>query len=302
MELRHLSAFVAVAEEESFTRAAQRLHMVQSAVSAAVRTLERELDVTLFDRTTHQVRLSDAGELLLPEARNTLYAASTAHEVIDELHGGLRGTIRLGVMAHNPAFGVARLIAEFRNEHPHVEFALHRGDSTSHTADLRRDRLDIALLAMGSRMGAGLLGTELIRQQMVLICPAGHPLAGGRSVGLDDLSEEPFAEAPPSWGTRISNDQAFAAAGVERRIDYEVADVTTVIDFVRHGLAVSIVPATVVGDDARISRIPIRRHAPVLTTSVAIPAHRGPSASVRALLRTARRLADAEADSGSEPL
>ena len=75
MELRHLATFVAVAEEGSFTRASARLHVVQSAVSAGVRTLERELGAALFDRTTHRVRLTDAGYALLPEARATLAAA-----------------------------------------------------------------------------------------------------------------------------------------------------------------------------------------------------------------------------------
>src|SRR5919198_245380 len=98
MELRHLATFVAVAEEGSFTRAAGRLHVVQSAVSAAVRALERELGVTLFDRSTHRVELTDAGRALLPEARRTLAAAAAARDAVDQLRGGLRGTVRLGMM------------------------------------------------------------------------------------------------------------------------------------------------------------------------------------------------------------
>ncbi|MEA2443482.1 MAG: hypothetical protein QOJ12_774, partial [Thermoleophilales bacterium] len=95
MELRHLATFVAVAEEGSFTRASDRLHIVQSAVSAGVRTLERELGAALFDRTTHQVELTDAGHALLPEARTTLAAARAAREAVDQVRGGLRGTVTL---------------------------------------------------------------------------------------------------------------------------------------------------------------------------------------------------------------
>src|ERR671936_574108 len=98
MELRHLATFVAVAEEGGFTRAADRLHVVQSAASAGVRTLERELGATLFDRTTHQVTLTDAGRALLPEARAALAAARAAREAVDEVRGGLRGTVTLGIM------------------------------------------------------------------------------------------------------------------------------------------------------------------------------------------------------------
>src|SRR3954454_13993560 len=98
MELRHLATFVAVAEEGSFTRAADRLHVVQSAVSAGVKTLEREFGTPLFTRTTHRVELTDAGHALLPEARATLAAAGAAREAVEQVRGGLRGTVTLGMM------------------------------------------------------------------------------------------------------------------------------------------------------------------------------------------------------------
>jgi DNA-binding transcriptional LysR family regulator len=98
VELRQLATFVAVAEEGSFTRAADRLHVVQSAVSAGVRNLEKELGARLFDRSTHTVKLTDAGDALLPEARATLAAAQAARDAVDEARGGLRGTVLLGTM------------------------------------------------------------------------------------------------------------------------------------------------------------------------------------------------------------
>ena len=98
MELRQLATFVAVAEEGSFTRAADRLHVVQSAVSAGVRNLERQLGTRLFDRSTHRVERTDSGRALLPEARATLAAAQAARDAVDEARGGLRGTVVLGTM------------------------------------------------------------------------------------------------------------------------------------------------------------------------------------------------------------
>src|ERR1700760_85732 len=98
VELRQLATFVAVAEEGSFTRAADRLHVVQSAVSAGVRSLERELDARLFDRSTHKVALSDAGRALLPEARATLASAAAARDAVDAVKGAVRGTIILGTL------------------------------------------------------------------------------------------------------------------------------------------------------------------------------------------------------------
>jgi DNA-binding transcriptional LysR family regulator len=291
MELRHLAAFTAVAEEGSFTAAARRMHMVQSAVSATVRTLERELDVRLFDRTTHRVRLTSAGQLLLPEARRTLAAAAAARDVIDQAHGGLRGTVRLGIQQWHRGFSVPRLIAEFRDEHPHVEIELHRGDSTSHAAALHKGQLDLAFLAVDPDVVPGLSLVPLAQDTMLVVTSLGHHLAGRTCVDLAATADEPFAETPPTWGIRISNDRVFRAAGLERRVAFEVADIVTVLEFVRYGLAVAIVPSWVLDPTSGVSAMPMRSGAPVLTISLATVAQRDVSAPSRALLSTARRLA-----------
>jgi len=98
MELRHLEHFVAVAEARNFTRAAQRLHIVQSAVSASIRTLERDLQAELFNRTTQRVDLTDAGLMLLPQARLILAEVQAARELVADVRGGLRGTLTIGTM------------------------------------------------------------------------------------------------------------------------------------------------------------------------------------------------------------
>jgi DNA-binding transcriptional LysR family regulator len=296
MELRHLAAFTAVAEEGSFTAAARRMHMVQSAVSATVRTLERELDVRLFDRTTHRVQLTSAGRLLLPEARRTLAAAAAARDVIDQAHGGLRGTVRLGILQWHRGISVPRLIAEFHAEHPHVEIELHRGDSTGHVAALHKGQLDLAFLALDPDVAPGLSLLRLIRDTMPLVTSPDHRLAGRTCVDLAATAEEPFAETPSTWGLRMSNDRAFRAAGLERRIAFEVADVGTVLDFVRYGLAVAIVPSWVLDPASGVSATPIRVGAPVLTISLATVAQQEVSAPCRALMATVWQLACATPD------
>ena len=291
MELRHLAAFTAVAEEGSFTAAARRLHMVQSAVSATVRALERELDVRLFDRTTHPVQLTSAGRLLLPEARRTLAAAAAARDVIDLAHGGLRGTVRLGCLQWHRGFSMPRLMAEFRAEHPHVEIELHRGDSAGHAEALHKGQLDLAFLAVDPEVVPGLSLTPLVRDTMRFVASPDHHLAGRTCVDLAATAGQPFAETPPTWGTRIANDRAFRAAGLERTVAFEVADIATVLGFVRHGLAVALVPSWVLDPASGVSALPLRTGAPMLTISLATAARRGMSAPGRALLSTARRLA-----------
>ena len=154
MELQQLAKFVAVAEEGSFTRASDRLHVVQSAVSAGVRKLEKELGATLFDRSTHSVELTDAGLALLPQARATLAAAAAAREAVDEVRGGLRGTVGLGTMQAQGmrAVDLPAVLAAFRAEHPEVEVRIrHAGGSSEMAQQVREGRLDLAFVALPGR-------------------------------------------------------------------------------------------------------------------------------------------------------
>src|SRR3954447_1702556 len=289
MELRHLATFVAVAEEGSFTRAAGRLHVVQSAVSSGVRALERELGVTLFDRTTHRVQLSEAGRALLPEARRTLAAAAAARDAGDQLRGGLRGTVRLGLMlaAGQAGLSVPRILAALRDEYPGIEVTLEIGASTTNAEHVRRGRLDIAFVGLAPAALPDLQVTPLLSEPMQLLVPPDPPLAGRGSVALEELGREPFADGPPGWGTRIAIERAFAVAGVRRSVAYEVGDLSLTVDFVRHGLAVAIVPPT--WADAEGVAMVALRPAPEFTISIAAPADRELGAAARVLLDLAIR-------------
>jgi DNA-binding transcriptional LysR family regulator len=289
MELRQLTVFVAVAEEASFTRAADRLHMVQSAVSASVRALERELGTALFDRTTRRVELTDTGDALLPEARQVLSAVNAAREAVDQVSGGLRGTLRLGTMqgqAMRP-ISVPRLVAGFRAEHPGVEVHVsHTGGSVAMAEEVRTGRLDLAFVSLPGRRPAGLTLTPISSERMQIACAPDHPLAARTEVDLAALADEPFIEFPEGWGTRMSTDRAFAAAGVARTIVYEVNDVASVIEFVSSGLAVALISPTLVVEGDDVALVPVRRHAPHFEISVVVAATRRPSAVLEAFLKT----------------
>ncbi len=171
VELRHLATFVAVAEEASFTRAADRLHVVQSAVSAGVRNLEKELGTMLFDRSTRRVKLTDSGRALLPEARATLAAAQAARDAVDEARGGLRGTVVLGTMQAQGmrAIDLAGVLAAFRAGHPGVEVKLrHSGGSTEMAREVREGSLDLAFVALPGAAPPGLELIPLAREPIVL--------------------------------------------------------------------------------------------------------------------------------------
>ena len=300
MELRHLTTFVAVAEESSFTRAAQRLHLVQSAVSAGVRSLERELGVALFERTTHRVTLTEAGLALLPEARATLAAAGAAREAVEQVTGGLRGTVALGILQASAmrAVSVPAVLAAFRTEHPGVVVEVRHAGGTSETAELLREgRLDLAFLALSARRAPGLTLTPLSREPVLLAVPPGHRLSGRTSVDLATLADETFVELPMGWGTRIVSDRAFAAAGVTRTVAYEVNDTPTLVEFVRYGLAVALLPRSIVDSAPDLEAVPLRRPVPQFETAIAVASDRRLSAATHALLSVIRRMSVVDAES-----
>lgn len=290
MELRQLATFVAVAEEGSFTRASLRLHLVQSAVSAGVRNLERDLGATLFARSTHKVQLTDAGRALLPEARATLAAATAARDAVEAVRSGVRGTVRLGTMQAQGmrAIDVPGLLAKFRGDHPLVEVHIRHaaGGSSEMAAQVREGRLDLAFVSLPTDRFPGVQLTPLAREPIMVIAPATHPLAKLRTVPLAALADELVVDFPEGFGIRMANDRAFAAAGVTRTITYEVNDLPSVIEFVRHGLALSMLPASFIEDNNGLGLTPIRGNAPEFVTAIATPSSRQLNAAARALLKT----------------
>ena len=292
MELRQLATFVAVAEEGSFTRAADRLHVVQSAVSAGVRNLEKELGTMLFDRSTHSVKLTDAGHALLPEARATLAAAQAARDAVDEARGGLRGTVVLGTMQAQGmrAIDLAAILAAFRAEHHAVEVKIrHAGGSSEMAREVREGRLDLAFVALPGNGPPGVELPPLASEPIVLAVPASHPLAESADIELSQLGDEPMVDLPAGWGIRIAVERAFAAAGITRTVAYEVNDTATMVEFIRHGLAIGMLPRSLVETTGDIVFVPIRDHRPEFKTAIAIPANRRLSAATRAMLETIKR-------------
>ncbi|MFJ9714123.1 LysR family transcriptional regulator [Streptomyces sp. NPDC101234] len=296
MELRQIRAFVVVADEASFTRAAARLNLVQSAVSAAVRNLERHLGAELFERTTHHVHLTQAGRLFLPEARRTLAAAQEAQHVIEQMRGGLRGEVRLGVI-QTPQHVVAQpalLISKFRAKHPGVTVSIQAGGSVSHAEDLRKKRLDVAFVILPREATAGLDMYVLASEKLQLLCHTDHPLAERDQVQLAELVDQPFIDTPATWGNRLATDSAFARAGLTRKVAYEIGDTAGLASLVEHGLGVAIGPMSFINPENGIRAVSLGSDAPSLTLSLAVPAGHAVSTPVRALLQTAQELSERE--------
>ena len=192
MELRHLRYFVAIAEERSFTRAAERLWVAQPGLSTQMRRLEAELGVQLFERHTRGVDVTQAGELFLERARLTLAAAETAVATGRDLEAGVIGSVRLGVAGGGDWHLTPDLIQRFSRERPGVELTVLEGYGATLWRELREGRLD-ALLAPAGHASPDLRILELGSEAWVALIGTGHRLAGIGPVAAEELDGERIA-------------------------------------------------------------------------------------------------------------
>lgn len=260
---------------------------MQSAVSASIRSLERELGVELFERTTQRVHLTQAGHLLLPEARATLAAAASARDAIDVVSGGLRGRLTVGVMQMLRVIDVPLLLAEFHRDHPLVELQLRhaKGGALELAERVRHGELDLAIFPLLERRAPGLELTPIASEAIELVCHKDHPLATRDAVDFADLAEETFVDFPTGWGIRDAVDATFMSASVGRAVTMEVDDTLDLVRMVAVGLGVALLPPSIVTDPG-VRTVPIRSHAPMLNVVLAVPTARRSSAATRALLDT----------------
>lgn len=273
MELRHLEHFVAVAQDRHFTRAAQRLMVSQSGLSASVRALERELGAQLFVRSTRNVELTAPGRALFAEASRTLASVRAAKEAVAAVQGLLRGTLSAGTEQCVTGVDVPALLARFRTEHPQVQVRLRQANSAALTEDVAAGRLDLAFVAVDGRAPEGVRLLPLVQEPMVLLCHPGHRLAAAAEAKWADLDGETFVDFHPEWGSRALTDRAFAAAGVARQVALEVNDVHSLIDLVGHGLGIAVVPRPISRKDqaAALCSARLVPPAPPWQVSVAVP-------------------------------
>jgi DNA-binding transcriptional LysR family regulator len=192
MELRQLEYFVAVAEELHFGRAADRLHVGQPAVSQQIRRLERELGAELLDRSPRHVRLTAAGESLLPEARAVMAAAAKARAAVAASPAARTGKLRLGTSA-GLGERLERVLDAFAGLAPGVTLELVAATIDERLARVARGTLDAAFVRSPLWEGdSGLRAVQLWRDELVAAVPARHPIAAGTHAAFADLAELPL--------------------------------------------------------------------------------------------------------------
>ena len=280
MELRQLEYFVAVAEECHFTRAANRLHVAQSGLSASIRSLERELGAPLFLRSTRQVELTEAGRALLVEVRRALTNVAAAKDAVAAVQGLLRGRLAVGTLQCLCTVDLPDVLSRFSRAHPGVDIQLRHDSSGALIEQVRAGRLDVAFVARPTRVPDEVMLTPLDAMPMTLACGPDHPFAARDRVDLRELDGLPFVDYHPDWGTRETVDRLLAANCVDRHVALEVNDVHSLLDLVGNGLGVAILPGHFVHKGSRARFVPLTGEAPIWETVIVTPASHSAAASV----------------------
>jgi DNA-binding transcriptional LysR family regulator len=191
LDTRLLRAFVAVAEELNFTRAAKRLVLAQQALSAQIRQLEARLDTRLFDRTTRTVQLTAAGELLLPHARRVLDALDAGIGALEDARRAARATLRVGLSATSMVPLTGETMRRFGERHPEVRLAVSNAGLDQPAAGLHEGAVDVAFVRPPFR-DEGLSMVTVLTEGRYAVLPEDHPLAGRDHVRPEDIVDEPW--------------------------------------------------------------------------------------------------------------
>lgn len=247
MELQHLRHFVAVAREGSITRAAATLFIAQPTLSIQIRKLEQELGTPLFERLARRVVLTAAGEAFLEHAERVLSEVERGRERVEEVAGGRRGRVAVGVLPSVGAHLLPAVLAEFRAEHPAIAVRLVEHDVSREFEQLvQAGELDLAITRMPVTL-TGLGSRVLVREPILLLVPPDHRLRGRESVRLTEVADDDFVCMRSGYGLRELADQLCAIAGFTPRVAMETGQLTIVHGMVESGIGVALLPRLAAG-------------------------------------------------------
>ena len=246
MDLKQLRYFLAVAEESHFGRAAQRLHIVQPALSMQIRALEESLGTSLFKRTSRRVELTEAGALLRVEAERTIAQAEHAMRVVQRAARGETGRIRIGfagVAAFAGAGVLSRHIRLFHARHPQVEMELSEMPTGVQAEDIVNGRLDLGYTAASGDTFDSRLAVELVGSWpwLVALCRE-HPLAANETISTKSLRNESFMTYQTGGDEAVSLKVLRRLLGREPQVTHRVSTVLSGLAIVAGGLALAFVP------------------------------------------------------------
>lgn len=252
MTLKHIRIFVTVYQEESITRAAEKLHMTQPATSLAIREMEEYYHTKLFERSGRGIRVTSAGTRLYPSAARLL-------SLYDEMDAEMKnwdtsGRLRIGSSISIGSCILPQLINRFSKKYPELELYVKVDSSDVIEQNILENHLDFALIE-GSVHSEKLNSSVFLDDELVPVCSRFHPLAGAEDIELDSLKKEHFLMREPNSGTRQLADSSFALKNFQIKPAWESTSTAALINAVSIGLGISILPKRMLEKQLRMHQI-----------------------------------------------
>ena len=283
MELRQLRYAEAVVRHRHFTRAAEELHVAQSALSHQIRRLESELGVELFERTSRRVVATEAGEAVAARARRILAEIDGVCGEVEELQGLVRGRISIGALLPAGELDVPRLLARFSELHPGIEVGLREGTAGDMLSYLAEDEVDAAFSLIAGELPEDLVVERLSEDELVAVFPPGTAPRRG-PVRAADLAR--FTIATPRSGSAIKHrlDEFFAQASEPLRVSLESGDPYLLLCLVAGGFGPAVLPRSLTRREGPPVEVRALRPAMRLPVALIWREHRHTSPAARAFI------------------
>ncbi|OZF52378.1 LysR family transcriptional regulator [Rhodococcus sp. 14-2470-1b] len=248
MELRQLEYFVAVTEEANFTRAAERVNISQSGISAQIKALEKEVGAELIDRSSRVARLTVAGTAALVHARRALESSAALRHSVDEVLSLVRGKVAVGMVTACTVTPLFDALAAFHSAYPGVDITLAEANSDELIARVRSGALDVALVGTAHGPPEGLESLVMITEGLAACVPPGHPLSTASAVTLGEVCAHRVVCLPAGTGIRSVFDDACAAADITTDVALAASAPGAVADLAARGLGVAILSRSMATD------------------------------------------------------
>ena len=260
MDLAQLETFLSIAEEKSFSRAAEKMSRTQPALSIAIKRLEEELGETLFDRSSKSGTLTEAGRILLSYAQKMINLRDEAVEAVSELRGMFRGRLTIGANESTSLYLLPPLLLEYRKRHPSIKIEVYRNISERIPSEVLERNLDFGFLSYDPLLPS-LESLEIYNDELVLVVPPKHRLTKQKVVTVRDLGSEQFVAHNVKTPARTRIFELFAQHRTPLNICVELATLDTIKDFVLRQVGIAILPRLAVRDElanGKLIELPVK--------------------------------------------
>ncbi|WP_420995378.1 transcriptional regulator CynR [Cupriavidus sp. 30B13] len=293
MLLRHVRYFLAVAECGNFTRAAEVLHVSQPTLSQQIRQLEDTLGVQLFDRSGRSIRTTDAGQAYLIYARRALQDLEAGKRAVHDVQELTRGTLRLAMTPTFTPYLVGPLVMDFNERYPGIVLSVLEMPQAQIEQLLVQDSLDVGIAFKDVRL-ADIETQPLLLEPLALVVGPGHRYARRRTaLTRKELQGEPFALLTMEFATRHYIDNYLGRQGILPQVALEANSVAAVVEAVRRGRLMTVLPAAIAQDSGGLCRVKLEPPLPPREAALLQRKDAYRSAAVRAFVEFARKAAPA---------